>query len=254
MLQDPFSSVFTTLASDGGHNLAFLQEHLQRMERHAERLDIKLPKDIEEKIRDGIKNIPIDLEPDAIPPSLVTIRVTEEGDFQISGRANTKYRNTVSAISVTAPIWSKRVRGTKHGAWQPYLDAKKHARKSGADVALLIDNGAIIDADRATPVLLDQDGTLWVADNKQGGVDSITLQIILPELEKAGMPVNKGRIHEKMIGRAKEIILVGTGIGVVRIEEIDGQEIGDEEEGPLYKIAKNSWHNSLLEAWGDDEA
>lgn len=254
MLQDPFSSVFTTLAWDGGDSLAFLQEHLQRMEKHAERLDIKLPIDIEEKIIHELKNIPADLEPNAMPPSLVTIRVTEEGDFQISSRANTKYRNAVSAISVSAPIWTKRVRGTKHGAWQPYLDAKMRARNSGADVALLIDNGAIIDADRATPVLLDQDGTLWVADNKQGGVDSISLQIILPELKNAGIPVNKGRLHEKMIGRAKEIILVGTGIGVVRIEEIDGQTIGEDDEGPLFKIAKNSLHKSLLASWGNTKA
>ena len=254
MTQDPFSSVFSTLAWDGKGNLAFLQDHLDRMNRHAERLDIKLPINLKEEIENSLGDLDKCDETNAMPPGLVTVRVTEEGDVLVSSRTNAKYRSRGSVISVAAPKWSSRVRGTKHGAWQPYLEAKNIARKSGADAAILVDEGAVIDADRATPVILDQDGTIWIANDRQGGVDSVTLKIILPELMNSGMPVNKGRLHEKMIGRCREMILVGTGIGVMKIEEIDGQRIGNDDEGKLFTIAKDSLHRALLESWGEEKS
>ncbi len=254
MSQDPFSSVFSTLAWDGKRNLAFLQEHLDRMKRHAERLDIKLPINLKEEVENSLGDLAKCDETNAMPPGLVTVRVTEDGDVLVSSRTNAKYRSRGSVISVAAPKWSSRIRGTKHGAWEAYLEAKKLARKSGADAAILVEEGAVIDADRATPVILDWDGTIWIADDGQGGVDSVTLKLILPELENSGIPVNKGRLHEKMIGRCREMILVGTGIGVMKIEEIDGQKIGDVEEGKLFTIAKDSLQRALLESWGEGKA
>ena len=95
MTQDPFSSVFSTLAWDGEGNLAFLQEHLDRMNRHAERLDIKLPINLKEEIENSLGDLDKCDQINAMPPGLVTVRVTEEGDVLVS--------STVSYTHLTLP-------------------------------------------------------------------------------------------------------------------------------------------------------
>jgi branched-subunit amino acid aminotransferase/4-amino-4-deoxychorismate lyase len=120
---------------------------------------------------------------------------------------------------------------------------------AGADIALLVHDGAVVDGDRCTPILLDVDGIAYAPSPEEGGVDSITLSILKSAIEAAGMPFRYARLVETMLGRASELVIVGTGVGVAWIDEIDGQQIGTNTPGPLYNTCNNAFELALEDAW-----
>ena len=246
---DPFSSVFTTLAWDGADKVAFFDLHLQRLSEHASRLRIDLPEDLKSSVLIAMKNIPSIENEKSIPAGLISVRLSKDGKITCKGRINRQRQPPLAAISQVAPRWSKRVTGCKHGDWNTYDDARKNARSAGADIALLTYDGAVIDGDRAAPILLDEDGEAWVAEQTSGGIDSITLNVITGNLDQHGIPVNRGIINERMLAKARELIVVGSGIGVARVEELDEQSIGIGKGAELSKAASQILAKALEQSW-----
>jgi len=113
----------------------------------------------------------------------------------------------------------------------------------------LVHNGAVVDGDHCTPVLLDVDGVAFAPNPDGGGVDSITLQILKPAIESAGIPFRTATLTERLLGRASEIIVVGTGLGVAWLNEIDGQSVGNGHAGPLFKTCQLAFNRELADAW-----
>ena len=250
---DPFSSVFTTMPCNVDGKIAFLNAHLNRLEKHAERLSIGIPEDLQEQVSAAIDELEGMVDNPFRPSNLATLRLTREGDVSINLRSNEQHVSPMKAISVPAPKWADDIKGTKHGDWEVYQNARQRASEAGAHIALFVDDEAVTDADRATPMILDNDGTVWIANARNGGVDSITASIIIPALEKAGIPINRGRLHQNLIGRAKEIIVVGSGICVARIDDIDGQTIGRHGDGILTTTATKALEKALEESWAEGE-
>ena len=95
---------------------------------------------------------------------------------------------------MTLPLkrWLGDVTGTKHGDWSFYIDAKKTAEESGADIALLVDEYCIIDSDRAGIIVIDEDGVAYVSDSKLS-VNGVTIEIVTEMLAEIGIPVNFAR-------------------------------------------------------------
>jgi branched-subunit amino acid aminotransferase/4-amino-4-deoxychorismate lyase len=153
-----------------------------------------------------------------------------------------------------APRFNQRVQGTKHDDWSAYQIARKNAKDSGADIALLVHNGIIVDGDRCTPILLDIDGIAYAPEPDGGGVDSVTLEVLSPAIEASGIPFRRARLTEKLLGRAREIIVVGTGVGVAWLNQIDGQPIGTNSSGPLYTTCALAFESKLRDSWTDLEA
>ena len=170
---DPFSSVFTTMPCDENGRIAFLNAHLKRLKSHAERLNLNIPDDFHERVSIAISELQGMTNHSTIPSNLATLRLTKAGDVSIVVRVNEGNISPMKAISVPDPQWAVEIKGTKHGDWTPYKKAKQRAIQAGAHIALFVDDEAVTDADRATPILLDDDGTAWIADARNGGVDSV---------------------------------------------------------------------------------
>jgi branched-subunit amino acid aminotransferase/4-amino-4-deoxychorismate lyase len=147
------------------------------------------------------------------------------------------------------PKFARRIAGTKHAAWQPYHDARVHAKSRGADVALLIDEDIIVDADCASPILLDSDGVAYFSAAGSGAVDSLTLRALSGAVLAAGIPLRPARLTRTMVARCSELIVVGSGIGVVRIVDIDGQLVGGDEPTALYRTLTESQTKRLKSGW-----
>ncbi len=212
----PRSSVFTTLLVHQNRQVADWSDHRSRLERHAERLRITLP--------DGT---PILQPPEQHEWQLMRVSVNAQNQEWIVEYRPVNVRNeAIDAITLPAPRWNQRTNGCKHGDWGAYRQALQSAVDAGCDAALLIHEHAIVDADRATPILLDEDGTVWMASESDGGVDGITAALFERELKGNGFPVNRGRLNERLVARCHELILVGTGMGVCRVESIDGEQVG----------------------------
>ena len=225
----PRDSVFTTVTWDGLHHIADFQTHLNRLSNHAERLRMTLPKNIESEIKKAFEDI-VALKNGELkqPIGLVKIVIdcNDQSSMRLSERPITLRNEEIEAITVPAPRWNRKVTGTKHGDWAPYHRARLRADSEGSDLALLVHEFSIIDGDRASPILLDEDGIVWYSNSEQGGVESITRSIILSGLEQHGFPFQSGNLTERIVARAHEMVALGSGMGACRIITIDGEDIG----------------------------
>ena len=221
-VQGPRSSVFTTMRFSKSQGIFLFDSHLERMLKHATKLRIN-----EASInRDSILNLLLETPPE-LSEGLVRIECTTTSNLRISYRPFSIQNECIDAITIPSPIWPKRIAGTKHGAWAPYIEAKDHAIRSGADLALLVHEFTIVDGDRCTPVVMDEDGVLWYS-NSPLSVDSVMFKSLQDSLLSAGFHIQSGLLNERLVARCSETIAVGSGVGVVKIESIDGEPIGDE--------------------------
>lgn len=236
---EPGAAVFTTLRWKAGR-VAWLDFHISRLRSHAERVGIDWPEDFRERLAAAVPQGEGDL---------CRIRLHRDGEVTTSLRTYVPANSPLRAVSHAAPVHPIRVQGTKHGAWQGYRHARTSAREREADIALLVRDGSVIDADRCTPILLDRDGVAHVAPEASGGVDSITLALLTPGIEAAGIPVRRSPLNETLLGRAAEVLVLGTGIGVAWIGEIDGQAVSPASPGPLFEAASAAFSDALASAW-----
>ena len=214
MMEGPKSAVFTTVRARDGH-LFHLDLHLERLSKHAEVLGIEIPE---------IK-VPLELD------GLVKIHVDSNGVKFISKPFYQEIHMEAEGITVAAPRWSRKIMGTKHGDWDAYREITSEIFKKGADVALLVHEFCIVDGDRIMPLVLDDDGVVWISDSKLGGVDSVTFAICKSAIEDAGFVISEGRLNERIVARAKEFVLLGTGMGAARLTVLDDVDIGDGSNG-----------------------
>jgi branched-subunit amino acid aminotransferase/4-amino-4-deoxychorismate lyase len=215
-IQGPRSEVFTTVRVDANGKVADWPAHMSRLQAHAKRLRFPLPDlpylTIKGEGGQGLARI-------AYRP--------EDGAWKVTQRPLGVHDEAVDAVTHPAPRWNERTNGCKHGHWDAYQEAKSIAEQNGCDVALLVHDHAIVDADRATPLLLDEDGTVWMAPLSDGGVEGIAAAVLEAALPTLGFPVVRGRLNERTVARCAELVVVGTGMGVCRIDSIDGEPVGD---------------------------
>jgi len=210
MMVGPKSAVFTTVRAREGH-LFHIDLHLSRLLRHAKILGIEIPE----------FDIPPGLE------GLIRIQVDESGAEFNSKPFYQDIHMEAEGVTVPAPRWTRKVTGTKHGDWGAYRKITTDAFDKGADVALLVHDYCIVDGDRVMPLVLDQDGVVWISGPEFGGVESVTFDVCKPEIEAAGFVISEGRLNERLVARAKEFVLLGTGMGAARLTILDGVDIGD---------------------------
>ena len=210
MMEGPKSAVFTTVRARDGQ-LFHLDLHLERLQRHAEILGIEIP---EFEIPQGLEG-------------LIRIRVDSTGVEFTSKPFYQEIHMEAEGVAVPAPRWSRKIMGTKHGDWNAYREITSEVLNRGADVALLVHEFCIIDGDRVMPLVLDEDGVVWISDSKLGGVDSVTYDVCRPAIIDAGFVISEGRLNERIVARAKEFILLGTGMGAARLTVLDDIDIGD---------------------------
>ncbi len=250
------NSVFTTLGWDGRRKFFAIDEHLIRLEKHANIAKIEFNENIKNKIKQQMKIqnfelIKYDSSNELCkPPGLITIRLNQNGDFSIFERSNEYNVNCkfINAITVNAPENIKENHGVKLGEHLPYRNAFKIAKENGGNAALLVNDNAVIDGDRATLMILDKDGTAWVSSEEYGSIKSVTVELIKEELLKKGIPMSFGKITTELILRSSDAVMLGTGLGVTRINSIDNRKfqfhnsiLFDNVKSVLSKLMEEKW-------------
>ncbi len=222
----PTDAVFTTCLWDGRGHVLDWPLHLNRLKEHAIRLGFELPSDMHQKISEKLEPFLIHQgELDGVQ-QLLRIEVQKNGNCELTFRTPPILQRQMKAISVEAPRWNQIITGCKHADWLPYIDARRLAESHGTDISMFMYDNAIVDADRATPALMTNDGELWVASEQLGCVRSITLGGMLNKMVANGFSIRYGKLTERMIRTCREFVVFGTGVGVTRITEIDRIRIG----------------------------
>ena len=226
MVVGPKSAVFTTVRARNGHLFHF-DLHKARLQRHAEILGIRIP---EFEIPPGLDG-------------LIRVQIDESGVVFNSIPFYQEIHMEAEGITVPAPRWTRKVTGTKHGDWDSYRKITRDTFSKGADVALLVHEHCIVDGDRVMPLVLDEDGVVWISGPEFGGVSSVTFDVCRPEIEAAGFVISEGRLNERLVARAKEFVLLGSGMGAARLTVLDDVDIGD---------GSNKLQQVCIKALGED--
>lgn len=249
---EPHSQVWTAMAWDGKKSVLAPDLHFNRLFRHSQILGIEinddLPKIILNKLekQDQFENLD---ELNYEIPFLVKIIIKKDGEIFIQTRKNKHWQDDpLQAISMKLPDFELPILGTKHGNWQPYDEARKQAINHDSDIALLFKNNLLIDGDYCLPLMLDNDGVAYHPSNTDGALDSVTLQLLRNDIEELGIPIRSAKINLKMLSRASELIVIGSGMGVCSVGSIDGTPIG-KPKGKLYQVARAVWLNKLNNDW-----
>ncbi|OUV67268.1 MAG: hypothetical protein CBC89_03595 [Euryarchaeota archaeon TMED129] len=249
---EPHSQVWTAMAWDGKKSILAPDLHFNRLFRHSQILGIEinddLPKIILNKLekQDQFENLD---ELNYEIPFLVKIIIKKDGEIFIQTRKNKHWQDDpLQAISMKLPDFELPILGTKHGNWQPYDEARKQAINHDSDIALLFKNNLLIDGDYCLPLMLDNDGVAYHPSNVDGALDSVTLQFLRNDVEELGIPIRSAKINLKMLSRASELIVIGSGMGVCSVGSIDGTPIG-KPKGKLYQVARAVWLNKLNNDW-----
>ena len=198
----PTDSLFTTMLADPGRGVLGLDAHHRRLSAHGVRLRLHVP-DRDAFVREVMTSL------DQIDRILLRWSIDRSGTIEIkppSIQDHHPMTASASASSHRSGAVAFVERSMEHGL--PTL--KRGTRRvPKADVAFLCEDGAILDADRGTPVLLDQDGVIWTPDPEHGSVESITLELIRPHVESRGFIFRTGRLVESMIHHAGSSSLSG---------------------------------------------
>tara|TARA_B100001750_G_scaffold226266_1_gene218885 strand:+ start:126 stop:914 length:789 start_codon:yes stop_codon:yes gene_type:complete len=259
MIDKAQSSVFTTMRWDGDYSVAHIDNHFERFKNHSSRLGIELPKDLESlsiiSLSTAFKKSVKSNNKNEI--GLVSLTLTSCGEISAETRWVKSLNECsdeidipvqVNATAMQAPNWNDTINGCKHGDWQPYIDAKKMIEERGCQIALFVKDEMIVDGVAYTPILLDDDGVAWYPDPKYGGIDSISISTLIPRLLECGIPVSKGRLTKALLSRAKSILVVGTGVGVLHVTDIDGQKLGDGST-KFATLCHELFETSINESW-----
>lgn len=249
---EPHSQVWTAMAWDGKKSVLAPDLHFNRLFRHSQILGIEINDDLPNIIlnklekQDQFENLD---ELNYEIPFLVKIIIKKDGEIFIQTRKNKHWQDDpLQAISMKLPDFELPILGTKHGNWQPYDEARKQAINHDSDIALLFKNNLLIDGDYCLPLMLDNDGVAYHPSNTDGALDSVTLQLLRNDVEELGIPIRSAKINLKMLSRASELIVIGSGMGVCSVGSIDGTPIG-KPKGKLYQVARAVWLNKLNNDW-----
>ena len=167
-------------------------------------------------------------------PMLLRISLSPGADLSLHPRLHERPN---SSRTVAVRPWPSGIPkcGFKVEPWHEMRVLSREARSSGLAGFLLVDaNQIIVDADAATPLWVDATGVVHIPDPLLGGVRSNTVKQLCVAAERVGShPLNRlqpGSFSPSDVLRRGGLLLVGTGLGVRRIESVDGCELAPSHE------------------------
>lgn len=134
----------------------------------------------------------------------------------------------LDATSAATVVGGRRPATVKSTSWAWSTAATARARSAGAEVALLVEDGDLLEA-AAANVVVAVDGQLATppADGRilPGTTRALLLEQV-PELVERPVPVPE-------LATASEVVLVSAVRGAVAVTTVDGRPVGDGTPGPV---------------------
>ena len=226
---DP-ESVFTTIRV-GLDGPIHIEGHLERLiEAHASLFGSDLEID-ENDILDIVSNSSGQQE----PPHLVRLDIDRSERITASPRSLTEMPEEIRLSTQPLPPGPNSLR-IKQGDWGGYLEARRMANYDGADAALLINQGLVVDGDTFTPIFILENGDIALPALDLGAVKSVTLHQILNQDSNSRITPLQKRITLSDAYSCLSAAAVGSGMGIRRILSINGKENGANSDVDLANI------------------
>lgn len=239
-------AVFETLRIAAGRP-AFLADHLARLARSAQRLELALPDGWHELattasagVEDGVLRLVCSKgAPGAGPVGFAL--VTDVPAEAVAARAH-GVRVLTLALGVTADERSHApwlLGGVKSTSYAVNMASIRHAQHEGADDAIWVSaDGQVLEAPTATVAVVE--GDLLVSPPDEVGVLPGTT---LAAVERLGLvPVVRRRITLAELRAADEVLLLSSVRGVAPVVSLDGM---DRTAGPVGALLRDALEDAL---------
>jgi len=243
-------AVYETMRTYGGRPFE-LGRHLRRLRASAARLGFVIPEDdaLLERRLTGL------LEQAANPESYIRI-IVSRGTGDISYRfENVKGPTVVMVVKPLEPLPASSfeegievavvsVRRNSPRALDPAIKscnllnnvlAVREAQGRRAEEAILLNERDEVAEGASTNVFLVKAGTVLTPPLTAGILAGITREVLIPQVEAAGLPFREQALHLDDLRSADEAFLTGTTRELMPIRAIDGRPVGDGRPGPITK-------------------
>ena len=125
--------------------------------------------------------------------------------------------------------------------------AKREARLSGADEALLLNGLGRIAETSVANLFAVRRGVLRTPPVSDGALEGITRESILEIAGSLGLPVQVETLVRFDLFDSEEVFITGTGARIVSVATLDGQPIGRPGEHPVAKRLSEAFSSFVLE-------
>jgi len=240
--------IFETIRAYGGR-LFRIEEHLQRLERSARGIGLKLPHDRPWFARQARRLLTANRLADALIRLTITRGVGPPGleppvaarpTVIITARPFSRYpaalyRRGLRVIIATlrrAPPAAAPPQA-KHLNYMVNLLAKREASRRQADDALLLNTAGHLCEGTTSNLSFVRGGVLHTPSRSTGLLEGITRRLIILLARSRRLPVRQGRFFPRALHRADEAFLTNTSYEVMPVVRVDGRRIGDGAPGPM---------------------
>jgi len=246
--------IFETLRARGGH-VAELDEHLARLARSAEGLDIELPAATDERIRAGIREL-LQVEDLAAAAADASIRITVtrgaylgRGLLPPSGGATPTI--AIQAWPVVPPPPGHLSEGLhlvvsavrrdpesplatlKTTSRADYVHARLEARRAGADDALFLTTDGHVSEATSANIFAVRDDELATPDLACAILPGTTRGWILGWAPSAGLHPVESWLTTRDLAEADEAFICSSVAGILPVTRFEGRPIGTGRPGPI---------------------
>ena len=219
-----------------------MEQHLRRLVRSAEGIELPLPP------LDGIQEAMNELvRRQGFKDAAVYLQITRGTAARMHGLIANP---TPTVIAIARPAQTVRPRPTlrvvtasddrwarcylKTTALLPNALARERARRLGADDAIFLRDGFVMEA-TASNVFLVKDGKLLTSPLTNYILAGITRESILELAKQVGIPASEEPIPAYLLYQADEVFLTGTNSELGPIVSVDGRQVGNGAVGPIFK-------------------
>lgn len=126
--------------------------------------------------------------------------------------------------------------------------AKAEAKRLGADEALMLNGAGQVAEASVANVFAARDGILLTPPTTDGALEGMTRRTVLELAAERGLSCQVRTMGRMDLMSADEVFLTGTGAGIVRVRELDGELIGSGEPGPLFSQLTDAYREAVAAA------
>lgn len=128
----------------------------------------------------------------------------------------------------------------------------ERAREAGFDDVLLRGrDGTWTESTTANLFIVDASGALITPADEAGLLPGVTRSLVRAVARRAGIRIEEGRIDDRALQRAREVLLCSTLLDVASVGGVDAGPVGDGGEGPVARTLIEEfagWMGSLVGA------
>ena len=258
-------SVFEVFRTYGG--VPFGQrEHLERLQRSADRLMISMPVSVEtlssevaatlEAAGEGEWYVRVVITrgtgPLTYDPSTATtpLRVIIAAPVSVPPAAHYERGIAVALLHASRPTDDERASGAKASNYLANLLAVHEAKQKGAQEALMLGRRGQILEGASSNLFIVKDGVVRTPEHQAGILMGITRAAVLAAAATEGIGVEEGEVRPEDLYGADEAFITSSIREVMPVVSADGRTIGSGAPGSVTKRLHEAYLRAVAQATG----